>query len=136
MVQRLFFYWIDTESRGAAVRCKHDPVILPATHDTASAVAAVPARGTSWAYISSGTWSLMGVEIPAPLTGEPVLAANFTNEGGVGAVEAALIGGLAAFGVPAAVAVPSVLLYRFLTCWLPVIVGWPVMRWLTTNNMI
>jgi rhamnulokinase len=60
------------------------PVILPATHDTAAAVAAVPARGTSWAYISSGTWSLMGVEIPAPLTGEPVLAANFTNEGGVG----------------------------------------------------
>ena len=38
------------------------PVIAPATHDTASAVAAVPAQGDSWAYISSGTWSLMGVE--------------------------------------------------------------------------
>jgi rhamnulokinase len=60
------------------------PVIAPATHDTAAAVAAVPSRGEAWAYISSGTWSLMGVEIPAPLTGESVLAANFTNEGGVG----------------------------------------------------
>ena len=56
--------------------------------------------------------------------------------GGVGAVEAALIGGLAAFGVPTAIAVPSVLLYRVLTCWLPVFVGWPVMRWLTRNEMI
>src|SRR5438552_2392170 len=43
------------------------PVIAPATHDTAAAVAAVPAQGQSWAYISSGTWSLMGVEIPGPL---------------------------------------------------------------------
>jgi rhamnulokinase len=59
------------------------PVVLPATHDTAAAVAAVPARGDSWAYISSGTWSLMGVEIPAPRTDEAALAANFTNEGGV-----------------------------------------------------
>ena len=64
------------------------------------------------------------------------LASAAPTPGGVGAVEAALIGGLAAFGVPAAVAVPSVLLYRVLTCWLPVIVGWPVMRWLTNNNMI
>jgi rhamnulokinase len=61
------------------------PVVLPATHDTAAAVAAVPARSTgSWAYISSGTWSLMGVELPAPLLGDDALAANFTNEGGVG----------------------------------------------------
>ena len=56
--------------------------------------------------------------------------------GGVGAVEAALIGGLAAFGIPAAVSVPSVLLYRVLTCWLPVFVGWPVMQWLTRNDMV
>ena len=55
---------------------------------------------------------------------------------GVGAVEAALIGGLAAFGVPAAIGVPSVLLYRVLTCWLPVFVGWPIMRWLTAKDMI
>lgn len=64
------------------------------------------------------------------------LASAAPTPGGVGAVEAALIGGLAAFGVPAAVAVPSVLLYRILTCWLPVFVGWPVMRWLTKNDMV
>jgi glycosyltransferase 2 family protein len=64
------------------------------------------------------------------------LAAAAPTPGGVGAVEAALIGGLAAFGIPAAVGVPSVLLYRVLTCWLPVFVGWPVMRWLTENEMI
>ncbi len=59
------------------------PVIAPASHDTASAIAAVPASGDSWAYISSGTWSLMGVELPAPLVNEAALEANFTNEGGV-----------------------------------------------------
>jgi uncharacterized membrane protein YbhN (UPF0104 family) len=64
------------------------------------------------------------------------LASAAPTPGGVGAVEAALIGGLSAFGVPAAVAVPSVLLYRVLTCWLPVFVGWPTMRWLTKNDMI
>ncbi len=64
------------------------------------------------------------------------LASAAPTPGGVGAVEAALIGGLAAFGVPAAVGVPSVLLYRVLTCWLPVFVGWPVMRWLTDNEMV
>src|SRR5439155_23901403 len=60
------------------------PVIAPATHDTAAAVAAVPAAGDSWAYISSGTWSLMGVETRRPLTDERTLRVNFTNEGGVG----------------------------------------------------
>ncbi len=64
------------------------------------------------------------------------LASAAPTPGGVGAVEAALIGGLAAFGVPAAVGVPSVLLYRVLTCWLPVFAGWPVMRWLTKNDMV
>lgn len=64
------------------------------------------------------------------------LASAAPTPGGVGAVEAALIGGLAAFGVPAATGVPSVLLYRVLTCWLPVFVGWPVMRWLTEKEMI
>jgi rhamnulokinase len=59
-------------------------VIAPASHDTAAAVAAVPASAASWAYISSGTWSLMGVELAAPLTDDRALAANFTNEGGVG----------------------------------------------------
>jgi rhamnulokinase len=61
------------------------PVVLPATHDTGSAVAAVPARaGAGWAYISSGTWSLMGAELPAPLINDRALEYNFTNEGGVG----------------------------------------------------
>jgi len=64
------------------------------------------------------------------------LASAAPTPGGVGAVEAALIGGLAAFGVPAAVSVPSVLLYRVLTCWIPVFIGWPVMQWLTRNDMV
>jgi rhamnulokinase len=60
------------------------PVIAPATHDTGSAVAAVPATGPSWAFISSGTWSLMGAELSAPLISEKAETCNFTNEGGVG----------------------------------------------------
>src|SRR5262245_2473312 len=60
------------------------PVVAPASHDTGSAVAAVPAQGNSWAYISSGTWSLMGVELPGPVINDQVLRYNFTNEGGVG----------------------------------------------------
>ncbi|HXG09360.1 MAG TPA: rhamnulokinase family protein [Gemmataceae bacterium] len=71
-------------SVAAETGCNPAPVIAPATHDTGSAVAAVPAQGTSWAYISSGTWSLMGAELPAPLINEKVQQYNFTNEGGVG----------------------------------------------------
>ena len=59
------------------------PVIAPACHDTGSAVAAVPAAGERWAYISSGTWSLMGIEVSEPIVTEQALALNFTNEGGV-----------------------------------------------------
>jgi rhamnulokinase len=59
------------------------PVVATAGHDTAAAIAAVPAAGEDWAYISSGTWSLMGVELRAPLIDSAALAANFTNEGGV-----------------------------------------------------
>jgi len=59
------------------------PVVATASHDTAAAVAAIPASGEDWAYISSGTWSLMGVELPSPLISPQTLAANFTNEGGV-----------------------------------------------------
>ena len=59
------------------------PVIAPACHDTGSAVAAVPAQGRDWAYISSGTWSLMGIETPEPIVTDQALALNFTNEGGV-----------------------------------------------------
>jgi rhamnulokinase len=59
-------------------------VIAPASHDTASAVAAVPAIGEEWAYISSGTWSLVGRELTGPIRTPAALAANFTNECGVG----------------------------------------------------
>jgi rhamnulokinase len=75
-------------------------VIAPATHDTASAVAAVPARATAaapaspgttppgaappdWCYLSSGTWSLLGVEVPRPVINAETMRYNFTNEGGV-----------------------------------------------------
>lgn len=57
-------------------------VVLPATHDTGSAFLAVPARDDNAVYISSGTWSLLGVENEAPLTSPQSAAANFTNEGG------------------------------------------------------
>jgi rhamnulokinase len=53
------------------------------THDTASAVVAIPATGTNYAYISCGTWSLVGVELESPVLTEASRAANFTNEGGV-----------------------------------------------------
>ena len=59
------------------------PVIAPACHDTAAAVAAVPAEGDNWAYLSSGTWSLIGVELDEPCVNEASLRNNFTNEGGV-----------------------------------------------------
>lgn len=59
------------------------PVIAPAAHDTASSVAAVPASGDSWCYISSGTWSLMGVELDEPLINDKALAYQYTNEVGV-----------------------------------------------------
>jgi rhamnulokinase len=58
-------------------------VTAVASHDTGSAIAAIPALGEDWAYISSGTWSLMGVEIGVPIITEDALKANFTNEGGV-----------------------------------------------------
>jgi len=73
-----------TEETGARAT-----VIAPASHDTASAVAAVPAVGApssgspDWCYISSGTWSLMGVEVRAPIITDASLRYNFTNEGGV-----------------------------------------------------
>ncbi len=59
------------------------PVIAPACHDTGSAVAAVPTKTPNFAYISSGTWSLVGVESAHPVITESALKANITNEGGV-----------------------------------------------------
>ena len=58
-------------------------VVASAGHDTAAAIAAVPAAGRSWAYISSGTWSLMGIELKAPILTQDALRFNFTNEGGL-----------------------------------------------------
>jgi rhamnulokinase len=57
-------------------------VVAPATHDTGSAVAGTPLQ-PGWAYVSSGTWSLVGIERAEPLVNEVVARANFTNEGGV-----------------------------------------------------
>jgi len=59
------------------------PAIAPACHDTGSAVAAVPAEGSDFVYLSSGTWSLMGAELSEPVIDERSLGFNFTNEGGV-----------------------------------------------------
>jgi len=59
-------------------------VIAPGCHDTASAVAAVPAGGEKFCYISSGTWSLMGVELKEPIVSDKALKYNYTNEMGVG----------------------------------------------------
>ena len=59
------------------------PVVAPACHDTGSAVAAVPAQTRNFAYISSGTWSLVGLETNRPIINAAALAANVTNEGGV-----------------------------------------------------
>jgi sugar (pentulose or hexulose) kinase len=59
-------------------------VIATATHDTASAVAAVPFESNDAAFISSGTWSLVGVEVREPVINQRALEANLTNEGGVG----------------------------------------------------
>jgi rhamnulokinase len=59
------------------------PVIAAAGHDTAAAVAAVPAMRKGYIYLSSGTWSLMGVELTEPIINERSLSCNITNEGGV-----------------------------------------------------
>lgn len=59
------------------------PIVLPACHDTGSAVAAVPAEDADFAWLSSGTWSIMGAEVRQPDLSAQALAYNFTNEGGV-----------------------------------------------------
>ena len=71
--------WVAEETGLAGVR-----VIAPASHDTGSAVAAVPADNQDFAYLSSGTWSLLGAELPAPVINPAALALNVTNEGGAG----------------------------------------------------
>ncbi|MFZ4399228.1 MAG: rhamnulokinase [Bacteroidales bacterium] len=59
------------------------PVIAVATHDTASAIAAIPASSANWAFISSGTWSLMGIQTEKAIISEKSFQMNFTNEGGI-----------------------------------------------------
>ena len=59
------------------------PVVAVAGHDTASAIVSVPAENEHFAYLSSGTWSLMGIEVPEPIINEQSARLNFTNEGGI-----------------------------------------------------
>jgi rhamnulokinase len=63
---------------------KHLQVIATCSHDTGAAVAAVPAQGKNWAYLSSGTWSLLGVELERPVLTDLCRTHNFTNELGYG----------------------------------------------------
>ena len=63
---------------------KNINVTTPASHDTGSAVAAVPTKAKEFCYISSGTWSLLGTEVASPVINDKVYEQNFTNEGGVG----------------------------------------------------
>ncbi len=69
-----------TENISVQTGLKRVPVVAVASHDTGSAVAAVPASGNNFAYISSGTWSVMGIESPTPIIDKEY---NFANEGGV-----------------------------------------------------
>ena len=123
-------------------RCSATSPSWPANPSaSASSCSAVRQQLSAWHWRcgpasrrSAATPSFVTVTVVTMVGG--TLASAAPTPGGVGAVEAALIGGLAAFGVPAAIAVPSVLLYRVLTCWLPVFIGWPIMRWLTDKDMI
>jgi len=88
-----------TKSITEELGCEQIPVIAVGSHDTASAVAAVPAERlapapvagvasatgaeANWAYLSSGTWSLMGVEVPKAIVNDKTFECEFTNEGGV-----------------------------------------------------
>ncbi|WP_019119864.1 rhamnulokinase [Brevibacillus massiliensis] len=65
------------------LECPSLPVVAVGEHDTASAVAAIPALTPDFAYLSCGTWSLLGTEVPQPVLNDQALEWNFTNEGGV-----------------------------------------------------
>jgi len=62
------------------------PVVATASHDTAAAVAAIPAVHQNYAYLSSGTWGLLGAEVPQPILTDPAREHNFANEGGVNGI--------------------------------------------------
>lgn len=72
-----------TESLAKECGLDRIPVIAVAGHDTGSAVVSVPAENKNFAYLSSGTWSLMGIEVDQPIVTDESFALNFTNEGGV-----------------------------------------------------
>ncbi len=72
-----------TDEVAAEIGCDRIPVIAVGSHDTASAVLGVPGTGDRWAYLSSGTWSLMGVELPQAIINDKTFEHQFTNEGGV-----------------------------------------------------
>ena len=81
---RLFPPVVEAGSIVGTLRDGGTPLVAVASHDTASAVVAVPARSSAAAYISSGTWSLVGVELDTPVVTPRALAANLTNERGFG----------------------------------------------------
>jgi sugar (pentulose or hexulose) kinase len=72
-----------TDEVADEIGCPRIPVVAIGSHDTASAVLGVPGSGDDWAYLSSGTWSLMGVELPAAVVDDKTFGYEFTNEGGV-----------------------------------------------------
>jgi rhamnulokinase len=72
-----------TDEIAKEIGCGKIPVIAVGSHDTASAVLGVPGKGDKWAYLSSGTWSLMGVELPTAIINDKTFQYEFTNEGGV-----------------------------------------------------
>lgn len=72
-----------TDEVAGEIGCEKIPVIAVGSHDTASAVLGVPGTGRNWAYLSSGTWSLMGVELPGAIIDDKTFEYGFTNEGGV-----------------------------------------------------
>lgn len=72
------------EYKGNVERLRGACLIAPCCHDTASAVAGIPADGMNWAYISSGTWSLIGTVLEAPCSSHEAAEANFTNLGAAG----------------------------------------------------
>ena len=77
--------WASSAARWPSCPPSRDTTLIaPACHDTASAIAGIPATGNDWAYISSGTWSLVGTLIEQPRNGAAAQAENFTNLGAVG----------------------------------------------------
>lgn len=134
--------WLRTEVRPQLQEVVHELKTL--AHDplrllmivAGCATTTLGAAGALWCSIhafGAGT-TFVTVTVVTMIGG--TLASAAPTPGGIGAVEAALIGGLAAFGVPAQVGVPAVLLYRVSTCWLPVVCGWPIMRWLNARELI